>query len=86
VVALNRAAAVSLADGPQVALPLVDALEADLGDYHLLHSARGDMLRRLGRDQDALVAYRRALELATGESERRFLEGRISALSGNPTS
>lgn len=84
VVGLNRAAAVSLADGPQAALPLLAALEADLGDYHLLHSARGDMLRRLGRDQDALVAYRRALELAPSDGERRFLERRISALSGEP--
>ena len=84
VVALNRAAAVSLADGPQAALPLVDALEADLGDYHLLHSARGDMLRRLGWNQDALVAYRRALELAPSESERRFLKERIDDLAGRP--
>lgn len=84
VVALNRAAAVSLADGPQAALPLVDALEADLGDYHLLHSARGDMLRRLGRNQDALVAYRRALELAPSEGERRFLRERIDDLASRP--
>ena len=73
---------VSLVDGPEAALPLVDALETDLGDYHLLHSARGDMLRRLGRDEDAVVAYRRALKLAPTESERRFLERRIGALTG----
>ena len=84
VVGLNRAAAVSLAEGPHVALPLVDALEADLGDYHLLHSARGDMLRRLGRDRDALAAYRRALELAPSRGERIFLEGRIAALAQTP--
>ena len=69
-------------NGPEAALPLVDALETDLGDYHLLHSARGDMLRRLGRDEDAVVAYRRALKLAPTESERRFLERRIGALTG----
>ena len=81
VVALNRAAALSLAEGPQVALPLVDALAADLAEYHLLHSARGDILRRMGRIDEALGAYRRALELAPSDSERRFLERRIDELS-----
>jgi len=78
VVDLNHAAAVSMADGPALGLELVDALAATgaLDRYHLLHAARADMLRRLGRPADALAAYTRALELAQGDADRAFLERR----------
>jgi RNA polymerase sigma-70 factor, ECF subfamily len=82
VVALNRAAAVLQADGPAAALPLVDALTEDLADYHLLHSTRADILLRLGRDGDALDAFRRARDLASDDTDRRFLDERIVALCG----
>jgi RNA polymerase sigma-70 factor (ECF subfamily) len=78
VVDLNLAAAVSMAQGPARGLELVDALAAAgaLDRYHLLHAARADMLRRLGRPADALAAYTRALELAPGTAEREFLARR----------
>jgi RNA polymerase sigma-70 factor (ECF subfamily) len=78
VVDLNRAAAVSMAEGPARGLELVDALAATgaLDRYHLLHAARADMLRRLDRPGAALAAYTRALELASGEADRAFLERR----------
>jgi RNA polymerase sigma-70 factor (ECF subfamily) len=79
VVSLNRAAAVAMVDGPRPALALIDALAAggELDRYHLLHAARGDLLRRLGADADAARSYARALELATNDAERRFLERRL---------
>ncbi|MFC4728566.1 RNA polymerase sigma factor [Coralloluteibacterium thermophilus] len=81
VVALNRAVAVAMRDGPEHGLPLVDALlDGDLRDYHLAHAARADLCRRLGRSAEAAEAYRRALALARQAPERRFLEGRIRAL------
>ena len=78
VVDLNHAAAVSMAEGPARGLVLVDDLAASgaLDRYHLMHAARADMLRRLGRPGDALAAYTRALELAPGAAEREFLERR----------
>jgi RNA polymerase sigma-70 factor (ECF subfamily) len=79
VVELNRAVAIGEASGPQDALELVDRLELD--GYHYFHATRADLLRRLGRTEDARAAYERALELAHAESERRFLEGRLAALS-----
>jgi RNA polymerase sigma-70 factor, ECF subfamily len=79
VVELNRAVAVAMAEGPDQGLELIDALE-DLGDYHLLHSARADLLRRLGRREEARAAYGRALELATNPVERSFLERRLEEL------
>ena len=81
VVTLNRAVAVALADGPADGLRIVDELAArgELDDYHLLHSARADLLRRLGRDGEAAAAYARALELTTNPVERRFLERRLAA-------
>jgi RNA polymerase sigma-70 factor (ECF subfamily) len=84
VVALNRAVAVAMRDGPAAGLALVDALLArgDLGDYHLAHAARADLCRRLGRNADARAAYRRALELTRLEPERRFLERRLAELEG----
>ncbi len=82
VVALNRAVAHAMAFGPGAGLRQIDAIEG-LDGYHLLHSARADLLRRLGRDEEAAVAYRRALELVTNETERDFLEGRLLELSPN---
>ena len=79
VVSLNRAVAVSMAEGPRPALALVDALAdaGDLDNYHLLHACRADLLRRIGLLAEAAQSYRRALTLATNESERRFLERRL---------
>jgi RNA polymerase sigma-70 factor (ECF subfamily) len=81
VVTLNRAVAVAMAEGPERGLALLDELAETgrLDDYRLLHSARADLLRRLGRDADAAAAYARALELATNPVERRFLERRLAA-------
>jgi RNA polymerase sigma-70 factor, ECF subfamily len=81
VVALNRAVAMSMAQGPEAALPLVDSLESSLEDYHLWHATRADLLRRLGRKAEAVVAYQRALELTENAVERRFLTRRLAALS-----
>ncbi len=79
IVSLNRAVAVAMTDGPGPALALIDALVAtgDLDDYHLLHAARADLLRRLGSAAEAAKSYERALALATNGSERRFLERRL---------
>jgi RNA polymerase sigma-70 factor (ECF subfamily) len=79
IVSLNRAAAVAMVQGPRPALALIDALAAagDLDRYHLLHSARADLLRRLGAPAEAARSYARALELVTNDAERRFLERRL---------
>ncbi len=79
VVALNRAVAVAMAEGPRSGLALVDALAAggDLDNYHLLHAARADLLRRLGSREESSKSYMRALELVTNERERRYLERRL---------
>lgn len=84
VVALNRAVAVAMRDGPEAGLALVDAIleRGDLRDYHLAHSTRGDMLRRLGRTSEAVGAYRRALDLAAQAPAKRFLLRRIRELTG----
>jgi RNA polymerase sigma-70 factor, ECF subfamily len=84
VVELNRAAAVAMRDGPEAGLTLIDAILArgKLGEYHLAHSARGELLRRLGRRDEAVAAYRRALAQATQDPERRLLEKRLSSLNG----
>jgi len=79
VMRLNRAVAVAEADGPAVALALVDGL--DLPDYQYWHSTRAELLRRLGRDEAAAAAYRAALALAQSGPERRFLNKRIAGLS-----
>ncbi|TQM13703.1 RNA polymerase sigma factor [Pseudonocardia kunmingensis] len=79
VVALNRAVAVAMADGPQRGLDLVEEISG-LERYRLFHAARGDLLRRLGRAPEAVAAYRRARELATNPAEQRFLDGRLHAL------
>jgi len=79
VVALNRAAAVAMVDGPGPALDLIDTLAAggELDRYHLLHSARADLLRRLGDPERAAKSYAQALTLVTNDAERRFLERRL---------
>ncbi len=79
IVSLNRAVAVAMVEGPRAALALVDALalSGDLDNYHLLHSARADLLRRAGSPAEAAKAYERALTLATNDSERRYLERRL---------
>jgi RNA polymerase sigma-70 factor (ECF subfamily) len=78
VVELNRAVAVAEAEGPEAGLAIADGL--DLGDYRYLHSTRAELLRRLGRAEEAGDAYRRALELAGDDAERRFLERRLAGL------
>jgi RNA polymerase sigma-70 factor (ECF subfamily) len=84
VIALNRAVAVAMRDGPAAGLAEIDALlaDGDLNDYHLAHSARADLCRRLGKTEEARAAYQRALGLARQEPERRFLERRLRELPG----
>ncbi len=78
---LNRAVAVAEAAGPEAALRIVDRLELD--DYQYLHSTRAELLRRLQRSDEAVAAYRRALELAKAEPERRFLRRRLAELGAS---
>jgi RNA polymerase sigma-70 factor (ECF subfamily) len=80
VVELNRAVAVAEAQGPAAGLEIVDRLP--LEDYRYLHATRGELLRRLGRTDDARDAYRRALALAHDEAERRLLERRLAQIGG----
>ena len=82
VVALNRAAAVAMRDGPAAGLALIDEIlvRGDLADYHLAHAARAELCRRLGRTAEARASYERALALTRLEPERRFLERRLAAL------
>jgi RNA polymerase sigma-70 factor (ECF subfamily) len=84
VVALNRAVAVAMRDGPAAGLELLDALAADerLRGYHLLPAARADLLRRLGRRAEAAEAYREALALVGNEPERAYLARRLSEVNG----
>lgn len=79
VVSLNRAVAIAMADKPKEALAIIEELAAagELDQYHLLHAARADLLRRMGLNGAAGKSYERALELATNESERRFLGRRL---------
>jgi RNA polymerase sigma-70 factor (ECF subfamily) len=82
VVALNRAVALAMRDGPAAGLPLIEALAGkELRQYHLAHAARADLCRRLGRKAEAAAAYRKALELARQAPERRFLERRLKEMS-----
>jgi len=80
VVALNRAVAVAMVEGPREGLALIEDLAAgeDLADYHLLHAARADLLRRMGSAGDASASYRRALALVTNPAERRYLQRRLA--------
>jgi RNA polymerase sigma-70 factor (ECF subfamily) len=82
VVELNRAVAVAMADGPDVALAIVDAVAADgrLDGYHLVPATRAELLRRLGRHDAAAVAYREALALAANDADVRYLTARLAAL------
>jgi RNA polymerase sigma-70 factor (ECF subfamily) len=82
VVELNRAVAVAMRDGPLAGLELIDAILArgDLADYHLAHSARADLCRRLGRKDEAQASYKRALEFTQQGPERRFLQSRLAYL------
>jgi RNA polymerase sigma-70 factor, ECF subfamily len=86
VVELNRAAAIAMRDGPEIGLGLIDAILArgELTDYHLAHSARADLCRRMGRAPEAIAAYQRALALTTQSPERRFIERRLFELGADP--
>ncbi|HZJ52148.1 MAG TPA: hypothetical protein VFF07_15210 [Actinomycetota bacterium] len=72
-------------DGPIVGLDLIDRLMAEkrLERFHLLHAARADLLRRMGRDKEAEVSYERALELQQSAPERRYLEKRLAEVRGS---
>jgi RNA polymerase sigma-70 factor (ECF subfamily) len=85
IVALNRAVAISMRDGPEAGLRLIDAIieRGDLAEYHLLHAARAELCSRLGRIDQAVPCYQRALELLRPGPERRFLERRLKAIEGN---
>jgi len=82
VIELNHAVAVSMVDGPERALRLVDSIgkRGDLAGYHMLPAVRGDLLRRMGRQNEAIVAYRQALKSTNLEPERRFLAARLAEL------
>ena len=82
VVELNRAVAVAMCEGPEQGLRLIDGLLAreELANYHLAHSARADLCRRLGRLSEARASYEKALALAGQDSDRRFLAGRLREL------
>ncbi|MER9439522.1 RNA polymerase sigma factor [Mesorhizobium sp. M0618] len=82
VVALNRAAAIGMRDGPQAGLAAIEAVmgQGGLDGYHLAHAARADMQRRLGLTEAARTSYRRAIELTRQPAERRFIEGRLGQL------
>ena len=86
IVALNRAIAIGMADGPARGLRLMDdpAVAQPLAAYHFLAAARADMLRRLGRNDEAATSYRHALTLVTNDADRRFLERRLVEVSGDP--
>jgi len=78
VIELNRAVAISMADGPAAALVLIDSIKDNpaLKNYHLLYGVRGDMLSKLGRHTEAMLEFRRAAELTRNERERAYLLGR----------
>jgi RNA polymerase sigma-70 factor (ECF subfamily) len=84
VVELNRAVAVAMRDGPETGLMLIDSIlvRGDLGDYALAHSARADLCRRLGRKEEAIESYTRALSLTDQETQRRFVQRRLVQLRG----
>ncbi|EJC78586.1 putative RNA polymerase sigma factor containing a TPR repeat domain [Rhizobium leguminosarum bv. trifolii WSM2297] len=86
IVELNRAVAIAMAEGPAKGLDRVDAIlgRGELQTYHLAHSARADFLRRLGRREEAIAAYERALSLCRQEPEQAFLRKRISELAATP--
>jgi RNA polymerase sigma-70 factor (ECF subfamily) len=79
VVRLNRAVATRFTEGPEVALAEVDALAPQLGEYRLLHATRAELLRALGREDEAREALTRALAMATNAAERDLLRRRLRA-------
>ncbi|MGH3716032.1 MAG: RNA polymerase sigma factor, partial [Micromonosporaceae bacterium] len=81
VVALNRAAAIGLGEGPAAGLAALDPLAGELADYQYFHSTRADLLRRAGKVEESRTAYRRALELAGNPAERAFLTARLQSMS-----
>jgi RNA polymerase sigma-70 factor (ECF subfamily) len=83
VVALNRAVAIAMCDGPAAGLAVIDELfkRGELTEYQHAHSSRGELLRRLGRTDESRAAYLRALELTTQATERRFIERRLRELT-----
>jgi RNA polymerase sigma-70 factor (ECF subfamily) len=83
VVGLNRAIAISETDGPADALAAIDAVAPDLDGYHLMHATRGTMLRRLGQNADAMVAFERASHLAPTDADRRFLKQQLAELASD---
>lgn len=85
IVALNRAVAIAMRDGPAAGLELVDGLAGSLADYRLWHAARADLLRRLGRPDEARTAYQAALALTEQNAERRFIGRRLRELDRNVT-
>ncbi|HEY1547903.1 MAG TPA: RNA polymerase sigma factor [Kofleriaceae bacterium] len=80
IVELNRAVAIAMSEGPAAGLALVEPLESVLGEYHLWHATRADLLRRLGKHKQAAAAYRAALARVGSDPERRFLERRLASL------
>ncbi|HZJ62773.1 MAG TPA: RNA polymerase sigma factor [Kofleriaceae bacterium] len=78
IVALNRAVAIAMCQGPEAGLALIEQLANELSSYHLWHAAKADLLRRLGRRGEAATAYRGALACVGSAPERRFLEGRLA--------
>jgi RNA polymerase sigma-70 factor, ECF subfamily len=87
VVALNRAAALGMRDGPEAGLASIEAVlgQGGLDEYHLAHAARADMQRRLGLVEAARASYQRALELTRQPAERRFLQARLAQLATERT-
>jgi RNA polymerase sigma-70 factor (ECF subfamily) len=86
VIDLNRAVAVAMAEGPAAGLSIVDAIDAtgQLDGYPYLHAARADLLRRLGRREEAAGAYRRARDLTANSAEQAFLDRRLAELASRP--
>ena len=82
IVELNRAVAIAMRDGPAAGLELIDSMlnRGELTDYHLIHAARADLCRRIGRIEEARIAYQTALSLAKQEPEMRFLRDRLESI------
>jgi len=88
VIELNRAAAIAMRDGPEHGLALIDTIlvRGELTEYHLAHAARADLLRRLGRNAEAIAAYQRTLELVSEDPERLLVERRLEELGARQKS
>ena len=87
IIALNRAAAVAMRDGPAVGLALIDDIlrRGELEDYRLAHAARAELCRRLGRVEEAIRAYERAASMTPAGPEQRFIARRLEELRGSPS-